>query len=260
MPIDRNEYAVFVGWIEAVQKIEIHPAMPGLLTRIAFQEGQDVQKGDLLFEFDPRPRQAALEVAEGELARARAEMSLAEAGLARQRQLVKTAAISEAEIEKATAGLAAARTAVLAAEAKLQSARLDLEATRIVSPITGRIGRAYLSVGNWVLPGATLAVIVSLDPIHVSFDVDQTHYLQLARRWRQTGGAASAKPPRIPVKIGLSIDPDFPREGVVDFVDNQFDPKTATIRFRAILANADRLMLPGLVVRVRMPLEMPQKP
>jgi multidrug efflux system membrane fusion protein len=258
-PPEGNEYVDFVGRTEAVQTIEVHPAVPGLLTRIAFQEGQDIQKGDLLFEFDSRPHQAALDLAAAELALARAELTVAEADLARQRQLLKAAAVSEAEIDKAAAHAAAARAALLAVEAKLQSARLNLEATRLVSPIAGHIGRAYLSVGNWVLPGATLAVIVSLDPIHVSFDVDERQYLQLSRRWRETGRSTPAKPPRVPVKIGLSVEPDFPRKGVVDFVDNQFEPKTGTIRFRAVLANPDRLMLPGLFVRVRMPLETPQK-
>jgi multidrug efflux system membrane fusion protein len=254
-----NQDLDFTGRTEAVQTIELRPPMPGLLAKILFREGEEVQKGQMLFELDSRPQQAALDLARAELAQAQAEVTAAKADLARQQQLGKTAAVSESEIEKAAAHAAVAMAAVEAAMAKLQSARWSVESTRIVSPITGRIGRASLSVGNWVLPGAVLAVIVSEDPIYVVFDLDERQYLQCSRRWRQAGGSASAKPPRIAVKIGLTVEEGFPHDGVVDFIDNQFDPKTGTIRFRAILSNADRLMLPGLFARVRMSLETSHK-
>jgi membrane fusion protein, multidrug efflux system len=261
VPPTDDKYVDFVGRTEAVQTIEVRHPMPGLLTKISFREGQDVRQGDLLFEFDPRPHQAALALAQAELARAQAELAGAEADFARQKQTGKAAAVSQAEIDKTATHVAAAKDATQAAQAKLQSAQLSLESTRIASPITGRVGRAYLSEGNWVLTGTTLTVIVSQDPIHVSFDMDERHYLQFfVHQWHQAGGSTSAKPPRIPVKIGLSIEQGFPHEGVVDFVDNRFDPKTATIHVRAVLPNADRLMLPGLFVRVRMPLATPRKP
>ena len=149
---------------------------------------------------------------------------------------------------------------VEAANAKLESAKLSLESTQIVSPLPGRVGRTKVSEGSWVLPGTTMVVILSLNPIHVSFDMDARQYFQFSRQWRQAGEYLSAQPPRIPVKVGLSIEEGFPHEGVVDFVDNQFDPKTDTIRVRAVLPNTDRLMLPGLFVRVRLPLETPRKP
>jgi multidrug efflux pump subunit AcrA (membrane-fusion protein) len=117
-----------------------------------------------------------------------------------------------------------------------------------------------LSAGNWVLAGTILTVIVSQDPIHVWFDMDEGQYLEWSRQGRQASGPRPPQAPRIPVKVGLSTDQGFPREGVVDFIDNHFDPKTATIRIRAVLPNPDRLMLPGLFVRVRMPLETPRKP
>jgi multidrug efflux system membrane fusion protein len=259
-PPARSEHVDFVGRTKAVQTIEVRHSMPGLLTKIAFREGQEVRQGDLLFEFDSRPQQAALELAQAELARAQAELTGVEADLGLQKQLGKTAAVSQAEIERAAVHIAAAKANVEAARAKLQSAQLTLESTRIASPITGRVGRAYLSTGNWVLPSTILTVIVSQDPIHVFFDVDERQYLQSSQQWRQVGGSSSVKPPRIPVQIGLPIEEGFPHEGVIDFVDNRFDATTGTIRMRAILPNPDGLMLPGLFVRIRLPLETPRKP
>ena len=259
-PLTGNHYADFAGRTEAVQTIEVRSPMPGLLMKIDFREGQEVRAGDILFEFDPRPHQATLDLAGAELARAQAELAGAEADFARLSQQNNSAAVSQAEIDKAAACVAVAKATVAAANAKLQSAQLSLESTRITSPITGRVGRAYISAGNWVLPSANLTEIVSQDPIHVSFDVDERQYLQSFRQWGQAGGTATAKPPSVSVKIGLSIEEGFPHEGVIDFVDNRFDPTTGTIRMRAVLANPDRLMLPGLLVRVRVPLETPRNP
>jgi RND family efflux transporter MFP subunit len=143
-----RQYVDFVGRTEAVQTIEVRPAVPGLLARVAFQEGQDVRQGELLFEVDPRPHQAALYQAKAELTHAQAEIAGAEADLARQRQLSKTASLSQAETDQAAARLAAAKATAEAAKAKLESAQLSLESARITSPIAGRVGRAYLIVSG----------------------------------------------------------------------------------------------------------------
>lgn len=253
-----NGYADFAGRIEAVQTIEVRLPSPGLLTKISFREGQEIQRGDLLFEIDPRPHEAVLNLAQAELARAKAELVGAEAELARLRQQSNNGLASQEEMNKTATRVAVSKATVDAASAKLQSAQLSLESTRIASPITGRIGRAYLSAGNWVLPSAILAVIVSQDPVRVSFDMDEATFLDLSRQWRHVSGSANV--PQIRVKVGLSTEPDFPHEGVVDFVDNQFDPQTGTIRVRAVLPNPDGLLLPGLFARIRMLRESPRSP
>ena len=249
-PPDGKQYADFGGRIEAVQTIQVRLPVPGLLTKICFREGQEVRQGELLFEVDPRAQQIALDLAQAELARAHADLKGAQAELERQKRLATTIRVPPG---------AGAEAAVRAAEVKVQSAKLNLESTRITAPISGHVGRANLSAGNWVLPGTVLTTIVSEDPIHVYFDMDQRSYLQFSHQRRQAGRAASAKP-AIRVKVGLSTDKGFPHEGVVDFVDNKFDPKTGTILIRAVLPNADRQMLPGLFARVRMPLESPPAP
>jgi membrane fusion protein, multidrug efflux system len=254
-----DKYVDLVGRTEAVQTIEVRTTMPGLLSKIVFREGQEVRVGDLLFEFDARPHQANLDLTRAELARAQAELAGGEADFARQKQLRNTAS-SEANIDTVAAHVSAAKAAVEAAKAKVQSAQLSLESTRIASPIMGRVGRAYVSAGNWVLPSAILTVIVSQDPIHVSFDMDERQYLKSYRQWGQAGAAATAKPAPIPVKIGLSIEEGFPHEGIIDFIDNRFDSTKGTIRMRALVANADGLILPGLFARVRIPRETSRSP
>jgi multidrug efflux system membrane fusion protein len=258
-PPTANPYADFFGHTEAVQTVEVRPSMPGLLTKIVFREGQEVRQGDLLFEFDPRPHKFALDLARAELARALAERAGAETDSVLQRQLHKNAGATQAEVDRATTRVAVAKAMVEAAQAKVASAQWSVESTRITSPINGRIGRALLSPG-WVPAGVTLAVIVSQDPIHVYFAVGPGQCFQLLRQWHASGGSAPAKPPRIPVKICLSSEEGFAREGVIDFIDNRFNPKRGTIRVRALVPNADRLMLPGLMVQVRMPLEPSRKP
>jgi membrane fusion protein, multidrug efflux system len=255
-----DQHADFVGAADAVETIEVRSPMSGLLAKIVFREGQEVRKGDLLFEFDPRPHRAALDLAMAELRRAQAELTGAEAALVRQKQLGKSDAASQAEIEKTVAQADVAKAALDVAKTKVQAAQLGLESTQIRSFITGRVGRVHLSAGNSVLPGTALTTIVSQDPIYVYFDLDEKHYRQFSRQWRQAETAAPAKVPQIPVKIGLSTEQDFPHDGVIDFVDNHFDPKTGTIRVRAVLSNADRAMLPGMYARVRLPMTASQKP
>jgi membrane fusion protein, multidrug efflux system len=256
----RNGFADFPGRADAVETIEVRPGISGYLTKTLFQAGQQVEQGQLLSEVDSRLHRAALDKAQAELARAKAEMTVAQADLARTRQVLTTPNSSQADVDKATAQLAAAEATVQIAEVGVNIAKLNLDATRLTAPIAGRIGRASISMGNWVQPSTLLAVIVSQDPIHVYFDVDERQHLQFAREGRRDGASGSGKAPVIPVKIGLADEQGFPRQGVLDFQDIRVDPATGTICYRAVVGNADRSLLPGLFVRVRMPLGRPPAP
>jgi len=249
--------AEFAGRIEAARDAQISPRVAGSLTKICIEEGGQVQQGQLLFELDARPAQLALEQARAELLQAKAELAAAQADLARTQQLAATAAVSRAEVDMATAKAATVTAKTKVAETAIYAAELNLEATRIVAPIAGRAGRCMVGLGNWVQPGTVLTTVVNDDPIYVTFDVPEKTYLQLARA-RQ---AADAGPQaRIAVQVGLADEQGFPHAGQLDFVDNRADPQTHTIRFRAVLANANRAMIPGLSARVRMPLASPLAP
>ncbi|MCY2990784.1 MAG: efflux RND transporter periplasmic adaptor subunit [Planctomycetota bacterium] len=250
-------FAEFTGRTDAVETIEVRPGVSGYLVKTLFAAGQQVEQGQMLFEVDFRLYRAALEKAQAELIRARAETTVAQAEFARTKQLLATRGSSQADVEKATAQLGAAEATIKVAEAEVDVASLNLEATRITSPITGRIGQAAVSVGNWLQTGTLLATIVSQDPIHVYFDVDEKHHRQFAREARRDEASGRGKSPVIPVQIGLADEQGFPRQGTLNFLDIRFDAAKGTIRYRAVLSNADRSLLPGLFVRVRMPFRRP---
>ncbi|GAB2617550.1 efflux RND transporter periplasmic adaptor subunit [Novilysobacter erysipheiresistens] len=239
----------FTGRIEAVKSVELRPRVSGYVERVAFEEGEEVAKGDLLFVIDPRPYQAALAQAEANLARARSEADLAKAQSTRAQTLVEAKAISREEAEARRAAASQGNAAVRAAEAAVASARLDLQFTEVRSPIDGRAGRALLTAGNLAQADATvLTSVVSLDPVHVYFEGDEQtwlHYRELARN----GDRADSSNP---VRVGLANEEGYPHGGTVDFVNNQVDPATGTIRLRAVLPNPDRVFAPGLFARVQL--------
>ncbi len=255
-----NGFADFPGRTDAVETIEVRPGISGYLMKTVFQAGQQVERGQLLFEVDSRLYRTNLDKASAELARAKAEVTAVQVELARTKQLLPMHASSQPEVDRATAQLAAAEAAAQVAEAGVDIARLNLEATRLTSPIAGRIGRVSVSVGNWVQPGTLLAVIVSQDPIYVYFNVDEKQHRQFAREGRRDGAPGHGKAPVIPVQIGLADEQGFARQGVLDFQDIRVDPATGTILYRAVVSNADRALLPGLFVRVRMPFGRPPAP
>lgn len=239
----------FTGRVAAVESVELRPRISGYVQRVAYAEGQEVRKGDLLFVVDPRPYQAALDRAQAELARARAEARLAQAQDARAQSLIEAKAISREEFEQRKANSAGADAAVRAAEAAVAAARLDLQFTQVRSPIAGRAGRALVTEGNLAQADATLlTTVVSQDPVFVYFETDEQTWLRyaaLARKGerRDTGN---------PVRVGLANEAGYPHAGTVDFIDNQVDPRTGTLRARAVLRNPDRLFTPGLFARVQL--------
>lgn len=249
-----KEWDEFNGRVEAVEKVELRPRVGGQITRVAFREGAEVRKGDLLFVIDPRPFAAELARAEAQLAQARTRVELAQKEVARARTLVDVQAISREEFDARTSALAEAEAGVAAADAAVRSARLNLEFTQVRAPISGRVSRAEVTEGNLVTtqPTATLlTTVVSLDPVYVYFEGDEGTYLRYQALAR-AGRRPSSREARNPVELGLADETGTPRRGTMDFVDNALDPATGTIRARAVFANRDRALTPGLFARVRL--------
>jgi RND family efflux transporter MFP subunit len=251
-----TEWDEFTGRMEAVDAVEIRPRVSGYIQRVDFAEGKEVRKGEVLFEIDPRPYQADLARAQAQLEQARTAADLASKEVVRAEKLVNVQAISREEFDSRTSAEANSQAAVRAAEAAVQTARLNLEWTRVRAPIGGRVSNAEVTEGNLVQAGpptaTLLTTVVSLDPIYVYFEGDEQTYLKYSGLAR-AGSRPSSRDVRNPVYLGLmNEDGQFPHRGYIDFVDNQLNPQTGTIRARAVFSNKDRLFTPGLFARVRL--------
>jgi len=239
----------YTGRVAAVETVELRPRVSGYVQRVAYDEGQEVEKGDLLFVIDQRPYRAALDRAMADLERARAEARLANTQDARAQQLIEAKAISREEFETRKAATAQGNAGVRAAEAAVATAKLDLAFTEVRAPISGRAGRALATEGNLAQADATLlTTVVSLDPVHVHFEADEQSFLRYSALAREGERARSGNP----VRVGLANETGYPHAGTVDFIDNQVDPRTGTIRARAVLPNPDRTFTPGLFARVQL--------
>ena len=251
-----NEWDEFTGHLEAVENVEVRPRVSGYIDRIAFRQGAEVSKGDLLFEIDPRPFRTELNRAEADLARAQSQFELAHSQLRRAQELLKQNFISQQAYDDRVSGSREAAANMKVAEATVASARLNLDYTRVRSPVAGRVGRAEVTVGNLVigLGGANatlLTTVVSLDPIYAYFEGDEQAYLKYSELAR-TGDRPSSRSARTAIYLGLASEQGHPHKGYVDFVDNQLNPQTGTIRARAVFDNADRAFTPGLFARLKL--------
>jgi RND family efflux transporter MFP subunit len=250
-----TEWDEYTGRFQAIQNVEVRARVNGYLEAIRFADGQTVNKGDLLFIIDPRPYQAAADAAAATLTQTEARLDLANREQSRASELARTQSGSIQSLDKATQEQRAAMGAVQAARAQLRNAQLDLEFTHVTSPVTGRISRHLVSIGNLVSGGQAnstlLTTIVSLDPIYFYFDADQNAYLKYERLAR-SGQRPSSRDVANPVRLSLADEPDFVHDGHMDFVDNAIDLGTGTIRGRAIFDNADLLFTPGMFARIRL--------
>jgi multidrug efflux system membrane fusion protein len=247
-----TEWDEFTGRVEAIDRIELRPRVTGYLAGVHFEEGAVVEKGDLLFTIDDREYRAALALAEANVTRAATRLELAEQEAARSEKLIAARAVSAEELDQRRGEVKQARADLVSARAERDQAELNLGFARISAPIRGRIGDALEDVGNLVTPGDTLlATLVSIDPVHVTFEGDERIYLKYQAQAR-TGERPSSREAPNPVQVGLASDDDFPFRGTMDFVDNAVDPSTGTIRGRAVLDNPDGLLIPGLFTRVRL--------
>jgi len=252
---DVTEWDEFTGRLEAVESVEVRPRVTGYIESVNFTEGSTVKKGDLLFVIDPRPYQAELSKAEAELARAVARSELAVADEGRSAKLLDIKAVSREEYDSRINATREAKADVAAARAAVDSAKLNLEFTRITAPISGRVSKAAVTAGNLVTGGsntaALLTTVVSLDPMYVTFEGDEQIYLkynELSRR----GERSSSRDAANPVLMGLANENGYPHHGAMVFVDNQVDPRTGTIRARASFENKDGFLTPGLFARVKL--------
>jgi multidrug efflux system membrane fusion protein len=255
--VDREvtEWDEFTGRLEAVDTVSVRPRVSGYVSALHFTEGAIVGRGQLLFQIDPRPFEAEVDRLRAELTRANATVQRAQSELRRAERLQAENAMSHEEHDRRASFAQESAAQVAAVEAALRAAQLNLEFTRVTSPIAGRIGRAVVTEGNLVSSGpgeaTLLTTVVSLDPIYASFNADEQIYLryeQAARRdERRTAHEASW-----PIRMALANEDGFPREGRMDFLDNQLDPQAGTIRGRAVFKNRDGALTPGLFVRLRL--------
>jgi multidrug efflux system membrane fusion protein len=261
---DVTDFEVFNGRVEAAESVNVASRVTGYLTKVAFKDGAEVKKGDLLFEIDPRPYQAQVDQAEAEVRLAEARLNLAQAEFQRGQELIKSQAIAQSEFAKFQAAKDEAQAGVEAAKAKLAAERLTLSFCKIVAPIDGRIGRASVTPGNLVKQDETvLTTIVSLNPVCVSFDIDERTWLRLARA-AAAGGAKGLSGAALPVFVQTTDEKGFPHEGTVTFISNEFNPSTGTIAARATLPNLRandgvQAFVPGMFVRARIQIGPPHR-
>ena len=250
-----TEWDDFTGRLEPVEAVDVRPRVSGYIQQVAFTEGSEVRRGDVLFVIDPRPYAAELDRAQAELERARTRAALAASEVERAQRLLAVQAISREEFDSKLSARTEGQAAVRAAEATLANDRLSLEWTRVRAPIAGRVSRAAVTQGNLVQAGpptaTLLTTVVSLDPIYVYFDGDEQSFLKYAGLAR-SGARRNSSDARTPVELGLANEDGFPHRGYVDFVDNRLDSETGTIRLRAVFSNRDRTFTPGLFARLRL--------
>ncbi|MCX3307745.1 efflux RND transporter periplasmic adaptor subunit [Pantoea vagans] len=246
-----SQWDNFNGRVEAVQSVQLRPRVSGYIDAVNYREGDEVRKGQVLFTIDDRSYRAALEQAKAELARARSQASLARSESGRSEKLIGTQAISREAWEQRRSTASQAQADVLAAEAAVDMAQLNLDFTRVTAPIDGRASRAMITAGNLVTAGdsaSVLTTLVSQQQMYVYFDVDENTFLNYQAMARQ-GQQRHA----LPAEIGLVGEQGFPHQGRIDFMDNQLTASTGTIRMRALLDNQQRQFTPGLFARVRLP-------
>jgi multidrug efflux system membrane fusion protein len=244
----------FSGRLEAVEHVEIRSRAAGTVQAVHFREGALVKKDDLLFTIDPAPYAADVERAQAQVAAAQARATHARSEDERAQRLYQEHAIAQREFDERHNALLEADAALRAAQAALQSAKLNLGYTQVRAPIGGRIGKIEITVGNLVAagPGApVLTTLVSVSPIYASFDADE-QVVTRALRDLPGGSSARAHLERIPVHMGTAASNDTPIEGHLQLVDNQVDAKSGTVRVRAVFDNKDGALMPGQFARLRM--------
>ncbi len=252
-----TEFEEFTGRTVASEVVELRARVGGYLRDVNFTEGAMVEKEKVLFQIDERPFVAEKERAAATVARIDARINRLESQLRRAQELMQKKALSENEFDTARFDLDEAKAELLEAKAALEIAELNLEFTRIKSPINGRIGRRMVDPGNIVMADQTaLATVVPTDVMHVDFDMDERTVLRL-RRLESTGAIVSAQKEPVPILISLADSDEFNVEGKVDFLDNQIDPATGTLRARATVQNTDGLLSAGLFVRLKFPIGKP---
>jgi len=238
-----RDFEEFTGRLEPVTSVSIQPRVAGFIDAAQFAEGAHVKKGQLLFRIDARPFQAEVDRLAAQLKRARSQAALAASNRDRGQQLIAKHVIAQQDYDQLETSAASSKDDIGAAEAALEAARLNLEFTSVRSPIDGRVSRMLITPGNLVATTSVLTTVVSDDPVYAYFDADEQTYLRFAHA--AVNGSS-------PVYMGLADEQGYPHEGRLDFVDNQVDAKSGTIRARAVFANKDGHYTPGLFARIKL--------
>ena len=248
--VEHNEYT---GRMAAIQNVSVRPRVSGYITEIPFKEGAIVKKDDLLFVIDPRPYQAALDQAVGQLKQAQAQKELNDRNFVRAQSLQATKVSSKEEFDQAATSQNQSVAQVASAQAAVDAAKLNLEFTQIKSPIDGRVSREQVTVGNLVANDSTvLTNIVSVDPIYAYADVDERAVLAY-QKLEQEGKVKDARDTPVQVAIAVAGESGFPHKGTIDFIDNQINAATGTLSVRGKFPNADGNLLPGMFIRMQVP-------
>jgi multidrug efflux system membrane fusion protein len=245
-----TDWQDYSGRLQAVDHVDVRALVPGTIMAVYFKDGALVKKGDPLFLIDPRPYEAAADQAEAQLAAAKAKAAFADTDFARAKKLLSDNAIAKRDYDQKANDALAADADVKAAQAALETAQINLGYTRITAPVSGRVSRAEITVGNIIAAGVNsppLTTLVSVSPIYATFDVDEQTYLKYLSRNANVHGNGKGI---IPVRLGLADESGYSRTGRIETVDNQLDSGSGTIRVRATFDNADGALIPGLYARV----------
>jgi RND family efflux transporter MFP subunit len=253
-PVEQAKIPVYiehVGATEAVNTVEVRARVRGVLEKVLFKEGADVQQGDLLFVIEPAPYRTALDKAKGDLARTQATLARSQADYDRATELARREVASETALEHARAARDEASASVQSLRAEVEQAELDLGYTEVRAPIAGRIGRILVTQGNLVGGSGdetVIATIVQLDPIYVYWSPSERERLDVMRL---RGKGLYLQRDQIEVTVELADGSEYPHKGKLDFVDNAVDPSVGTLRARAVLPNPDKTLLPGEYAKLK---------
>ncbi|MDX2080253.1 MAG: efflux RND transporter periplasmic adaptor subunit [Terrimicrobiaceae bacterium] len=252
-----QDFVVFTGRTDAVQTVAVRVRVSGYLMETKFRDGQEVKKGDVLFLIDPRPYQADLDRAQAEYDRAQADFQLAQIEFNRAKELRAKNTIAAQEFDAKAAALQRAQSSALAAKAAVDTAKLNLDFTRITAPIDGQTSRASVTPGNLITPDLRdpLTTIVSTKPVYAYADIDERQLLRYIRLYNEEhgGNPTPEQQPTTPIQLQLADEKGFPHEGVIDFSDNRVNPETGTITIRGVFEDKQNLLAPGMFVRLRFP-------
>jgi multidrug efflux system membrane fusion protein len=256
-PVKRTvtDWDEFTGRFDAVQQVQVRPRVGGFITAVEFRDGAFVKAGDLLYLIDARPFEAIATQADGQLSDARAKVELAKRELDRALTLQQSQNVADSTVDQRRQALQAARAAEMQAEGTLKAAQLNVEFTHVTAPISGRVSRTLIDLGNLVKgsegDSTLLTSIVTLDPIYIYFDIDEATYLKYNRLWFEGKRPSSRDNPN-PVEVTLTGETKPSHNGTINFLDNQLDVSTGTLRGRAVIPNKDISILPGQFGRVRL--------
>jgi RND family efflux transporter MFP subunit len=259
-PVERDvtDYADFTGRTAAVDSVEVRARVSGYLDTVNFKEGALVKKDDKLFEIDPRPYRAELERAKGTVAQYEARAHRLERDYQRVKVLITRGAVGQEEYDRYEGDYRESVAGLDVAKANRDLAALNVEYAKVTAPVSGRVSRYIVTVGNLIQSGdqnsgTLLTTIVSVDPMYAYFDVDERTVLRIRQLIRE-GKAQSAGQTKWPVALGLATEEGFPHQGTINFEDNQVNPRTGTLRVRGVFPNKDEALSPGFFARVRVPI------